>query len=456
MIAIRNRPGSVDWGRVEKRADLITTRGFRLGLIAGFGGVLLIFVAGAVESVRLLRQMRAENQVLREASLERSRRLASARSYILLTEAYVREPPFDVDARKPSDVRTKMREGCLRALNDLDGYRTSNQEESLSLKNLQAALKQHWRQVEQAVASDRPRRTSAGADIVSLRTAVLEINTHVDDVEARQVAATQSAIQEQFENLGRRLSRVLIIALCAALLLAAGSMAYILRIERQNRRRYQEIVKARQALEQLSARLVDAQETERRAISRELHDEVGQTLGAVLVDAANLAARIPDEDTTSRRYLDNIRAQADASINSIRNIALLLRPSMLDDLGLIPALEWQAREVSRRSSLKVKVVAENVQDSLPDALRTCVYRIVQEALHNASRHSGARSGVVRVRQTENALELSVQDDGSGFDPETTRGLGLLGIEERVKQLGGRIEIQSQPGKGTGLRVLLPT
>ena len=128
---------------------------------------------------------------------------------------------------------------------------------------------------------------------------------------------------------------------------------------------------------------------------------------------------------------------------------------MLDDLGLIPALELQAREVSRRSGIKVKVTAEKVPDSLPDAVRTCIYRVVQEALHNVSQHSGARSATVTVRQTGESLMLIVEDDGRGIDPVRTRGLGLLGMEERVKQLGGRLEIQSQPGKGTALRVTLP-
>jgi signal transduction histidine kinase len=128
---------------------------------------------------------------------------------------------------------------------------------------------------------------------------------------------------------------------------------------------------------------------------------------------------------------------------------------MLDDLGLIPALEWQAREVSRRSSIQVKVAAEKVPDSLSDAVRTCIYRVVQEALHNVSQHSGARSATVTVCQTGESLMLIVKDDGRGFDPVRMRGLGLLGMEERVKQLGGRMEIQSQPGKGTALRVTLP-
>ena len=241
----------------------------------------------------------------------------------------------------------------------------------------------------------------------------------------------------------------------AALLLAAGCLLYIFRIERQNNRRYQEVLKARGALEQLSARLVDAQEMERRTISRELHDQVGQTLNAVLVEAANLAKRIQADDAVSLRYLDNIRKFADSSVNSIRDIALLLRPSMLDDLGLIPALEWQAREVSRRSGIKVEVTAENVSDSLPDEMRTCIYRVVQEALHNVFRHSAAKSAVVTVRQDDSSLFLSVEDDGCGFDPEKTRGLGMLGMEERVRQLGGQFEVQSAPGKGTVLRVTLP-
>jgi len=240
-----------------------------------------------------------------------------------------------------------------------------------------------------------------------------------------------------------------------ALLLAAGCLLYIIRIERQNRSRYQEVLKARGALEQLSARLVDAQETERRTISRELHDQVGQTLNALLVEAANLAKRIQADDAVSLRYLDNIRKFADSSVNSIRDIALLLRPSMLDDLGLMPALEWQAREVSRRSGVNIKVIAENVSDSLPDEMRTGIYRVVQEALQNVFRHSRAKSAVVMVRQDDGALSLSVEDDGSGFDPEKTRGLGMLGMEERVRQLGGRFEVQSAPGKGTVLKVKLP-
>ena len=101
------------------------------------------------------------------------------------------------------------------------------------------------------------------------------------------------------------------------------------------------------------------------------------------------------------------------------------------------------------------MVAQNVDDSLPDAIRTCVYRVVQEALQNVSRHSRASHAKILVEQPSGTVALTIEDDGAGFDPPRTRGMGLLGIEERVKQLGGKFEVQSQPGKGTALRISLP-
>jgi signal transduction histidine kinase len=139
----------------------------------------------------------------------------------------------------------------------------------------------------------------------------------------------------------------------------------------------------------------------------------------------------------------------------VRNMALLLRPSMLDDLGLIPALKWQAREASKSTSMDVTVATEIDSDELPDEYKTCIYRVVQEALHNCSRHSKATSVRIRVEQASDRLRLSISDDGQGFDVVHTKGLGLLGIEERVTRLGGRFEVHSRPGSGTTLAIDLP-
>jgi signal transduction histidine kinase len=136
-------------------------------------------------------------------------------------------------------------------------------------------------------------------------------------------------------------------------------------------------------------------------------------------------------------------------------MALLLRPSMLDDLGLIAALEWQAREVSKRSGLWVKVSADQVSEQLPEEHKTCIYRIVQEALHNCEQHASAQHVDVAVRQETDRLRLLIHDDGRGFDARRQRGMGLLGIEERVSHLGGSFTVDSTAGSGTSIEVVLP-
>jgi signal transduction histidine kinase len=443
----------------QAATDGYSARGLRFALMAGFGGMALIFLVATIDAVRLLGAMRAENKILRAAALERTNHLASIRSSLLLTQTYVGDYFLDQDEQNSEDYLAKVQEAWSRVRSDLANYRSTALDEERLVKRLEDLLDQHRRNLSRAMSPSAAGRRRAASfysgEILPLRTSVVEITAQLEDIDARQAAATEAQIQGEFESLGARLSVLLRLALGAALVLAAGCLLYIFRMERQNSRRYREILKARKALEQLSARLVEAQEVERRTISRELHDQVGQTLNALLVDAANLAKRIQTDDSVSLRYLDNIRRFADSSVNSIRDIALLLRPSMLDDLGLIPALEWQAREVSRRSGIKVKVTAGSVPDSLPDEVRTCIYRVVQEALHNVSRHSGAKSAVVTVHEDGGSLLLSVEDDGCGFDPERMRGLGMLGMEERVRQLGGRFEVHSASQKGSALRVTLP-
>lgn len=433
--------------------------GLRFALVLGLGGIALIFLGAGIDAVRLLATMRTENKVLRDAALQRTSHLASIRSSILLSHTYLGVYFLDSRQQNAREYLAKVEDARSRSLAELSNYRANNLEEQELINHLADMLDQHWLRLTRVLSSTTTAKPLPVSfykeEILPLSASFVEVTAQLEGIDAKQAATTEAQIEGQFEQLGARLSWALGLGLAAALLLAAGCLVYISRIERQNVRRYQEVLNARGALAQLSARLVDAQETERRTISRELHDQVGQTLNAVLVEAANLAQRIPAGDAVSQQYLDNIRKFADSSVNSIRDIALLLRPSMLDDLGLIPALEWQARELSRRSGIHVKVIAEDVTDSLPDEMRTCIYRLVQEALQNVSRHSGAKNSVVTVRQDHGLISLDVKDDGQGFDPEKTRGLGMLGMEERVRQLGGLFEVRSAPGKGTVLHATLP-
>jgi signal transduction histidine kinase len=201
---------------------------------------------------------------------------------------------------------------------------------------------------------------------------------------------------------------------------------------------------------------VDAQETERRSLSRELHDEVGQSLSAVLVELRNLLAWLGNQPVEHiRGQVELIKGLVEGTVRVVRNMSLLLRPSMLDDLGLIPALKWQAREVSKRTSMDVSIATEIESEDLPDDYKTCIYRIVQEALHNCSRHAQATTVRIRVQQKAGKLLLSVQDDGKGFEVPQIKGLGLLGMEERAAQLGGTCQVRSGPDIGTVLTVELP-
>jgi len=139
----------------------------------------------------------------------------------------------------------------------------------------------------------------------------------------------------------------------------------------------------------------------------------------------------------------------------VRNMARLLRPAMLDDLGLATALEWQAREISRSTGVRIDVRASDLSEELPDDHKTCVFRIVQESLNNVCRHANAHSVEIRLAASGGWLSVMIQDDGRGFRPGQTKGLGLIGMQERAESLGGSLRTTSEPGKGTKIEVCLP-
>ena len=332
--------------------------------------------------------------------------------------------------------------------------------ENEALRELKSELQVYWKLLEFISQIPAENRLLRGSEYLSNqvrqhRAELIQMVDQVDAISARQMAASDARMNETFGRLRRRLTLIVALAVGVGLLLGGFTVWRTLRLEKELEQRYREVLNTQQELTELSARLVSAQEEERRSISRELHDEVGQSLSALLMEAGNAAAHVPPDDTHVRQHVDSIKKLAEASVNIIRNMTLLLRPSMLDDFGLVPALEWQAREVSKRTGIRVQVAAADTAGELPDALKTCIYRVVQEALHNCARHAQARSVRVVVRQEESRIVLSVEDDGRGFDALRVRGLGLVGMEERVRHLGGAFNVRSTPGSGTKVDVELP-
>ncbi len=215
-----------------------------------------------------------------------------------------------------------------------------------------------------------------------------------------------------------------------------------------------------QKLQGLSHRLVQVQETERRQIARELHDEIGQSLTATEINL-QAALQAPGAAALERRLEDSIHA-VERVLEQVHDLSLNLRPSMLDDLGLIPALRWYTQRQAALTDLQAKFQAECSEERLDPFIETECFRIAQEALTNVVRHSEARSVSVELSEKEGHLHLSVRDDGEGFEVSVLReravngaSLGLLSMEERATLAGGGIEYRSAPGKGTEVHAWFP-
>jgi len=224
----------------------------------------------------------------------------------------------------------------------------------------------------------------------------------------------------------------------------------------ENARLFEEMRAGRERQQSLSRRLVDLQETERRHIAHELHDEIGQLLTGLKLTLEMTGRRLAAADKADLR-----RAQAlvDELVGRVRDLSLDLRPAMLDDLGLVPALVWAMGRYTERTGVHVRFHHVGLERRLPPAVETAAYRLVQEALTNVARHAGVQEAQVGLRTTGDALEIAIEDRGAGFDPAA--GLadgassGLPGMRERAVSLGGDLTIASAPGAGTRVTARLP-
>ncbi len=215
-----------------------------------------------------------------------------------------------------------------------------------------------------------------------------------------------------------------------------------------------------EASHQRASQIINAQEQERQRIARELHDETSQVLTSLLISLAVLEESI--ESPESRERIADTRTLAHSTLRAIRTLSIDLRPSALDDLGLLPALRWYVKEYQKKCAIEVNFRSSGLKERLPAEMETALYRIVQECLTNTARHSSAKKVSVMLRETEDAIKATIKDDGCGFDydallknPGQERGLGLAGMHERAVLLGGTLDISSEPGKGTTINVNIP-
>jgi signal transduction histidine kinase len=221
-----------------------------------------------------------------------------------------------------------------------------------------------------------------------------------------------------------------------------------------NKRLFEELQSNEDRLRSITRGAIRMQEDERARISRELHDGIGQSLTALKMNIHALQSKVVSEvSAPTQGLMREIEEQAGQCLEEVRELSLLLRPRMLDDLGLIPTLRWYTKNTERRSGIRVTLRVRGFRGRLNPETETWIFRIVQETVNNIVKHSRARNALVDMLREGEKVQLEISDDGIGFNPDLpSTGAGLGGIQERVALLNGTLLISSAPKKGTRYKI----
>jgi signal transduction histidine kinase len=440
----------------------LSHRQTRIVFFFGFGGLLILMGFLGVGAISALSDFRRREDGIRRDYLAREQVLQELRASIYTSGTHIRDFLLDTNEALAREHREQFLETQREVEDGIAKYRTLvRPADEKAFRQFAEELASYMHAITPVLSwtpEDRKERSSffVQNELLPRRMSALSLADRTQKISERQLDESSHEVTGMLESIRARLLFLLVLATVLGMALAGAALWRLLRLEREAELRFDEIVSTREELKRLSAELVSAQESERRRISRELHDEVGQVLSAIMLGLGNLRSAVKDGNTgEALRQLQVVEDMTGRNASVVRNISLLLRPTMLDDLGLLPALKWYAREVSRTGPMAVEVESEAFVDDLPDEHRTCVFRIVQEAVRNASRHAAARQVRIQISEREGSLVLSVRDDGKGFDPEHEAGLGILGMQERVEHLDGKLEVKSQPGLGTAVLFTLP-
>jgi len=434
-----------------------------LVLRIGFGLVLGLLVLTILATYRIQQSYSQRSIEIQRKYFHQQEHLASLRRIAWLCSITARDLFLNQDAVRKQRYRDWLHGLRNEADNDLFAL-TQLSGPSPALDHLRAQMQDLWTVVQKIpdftvehesiydflMKEISPRRQAATNAVERLE-------------EANKAALNQS--ETDLAATRQWYGRLLFVLLGADALIGAAVAIYSLRqseqLEAQTQARLLEASRARAELERLSARLMEIQEHERTRLARELHDDIVQNLAVLKIEITqarqSAAARAPE----LQERLDRARSIADRTMKTLRNTMLLLRPSLLDDLGLVPALQWLVEDFQKRTGVRCRLTDEGIEDALPDAVKTAVFRVVQEALHNAEKHAQANSVQVTITQSEDGILASVSDDGIGFRPESsgngvqTAHFGLIGMRERAAALGGSLYLESAPEAGTTITLRIP-
>ncbi len=363
-----------------------------------------------------------------------------------------------------SELRTRLEKGSrasMRPAGEL-GRRAVN----LGLKALDLAM-MHRYALTKLVSSGRSSETGDGllkrAETFSRAEAFFIEAIKPIELNTRATMKANVQLQQLNETLHRRTSE-----LAAANRRLKREVLQRQRAEeavRKSRQHYQQLLEKshhmQEQLRHLSHQLLRVQEEERKEISRELHDQIAQTLTGIHVHLATLKTEARSNTKGLQQRISRTQRLVEQSVNIVHRFARELRPTVLDDLGLLPALQSLMKEFAERTGISIRCTAAAGLEQLNSARRTVLYRVAQSALANVAQHAKANRVTVSIRKFQGAVRMDIHDDGKGFEVEQVlfakrhKRLGFLGMRERVEMVGGSFTVESAPGKGTTIHAQIP-
>jgi signal transduction histidine kinase len=447
-----------------KRAQ-IERLSVRIALAIGFCVTLGLWLYTGYAFTRRIETVRRDAAGVASRYTRAQELLSTVRAQVLLSSVRVRDALLDPRPESVLDNRVQLESSyriITMALTDYEPVMTSSIETD-QLRRLQREV-DDFHQTSLGVLADAAGRSAAtirdilNTRIVPRREAAIRISDEIQSLNRRAFIQQQAEIAEIHRVAELQSRRSLGIALVIGLGVLLLTSLYAARLEARLRHQMQRDARMSQELQEASAKLIAAQEEERRTIARELHDEVGQVLSALKVEIDVAQRSIAAGGSAAE--LAEAQNIADGALKTVRNLTQLLHPAALDDLGLTAAIDSSLRGLSRRHDIRTALHQHDLPDRLPREVELAAYRIVQEAITNVGKHASAKRCDVHLTQLEDRLLIEVEDDGVGFvddidRPIIARGLGLISVRERAARLGGTFNILSEPGRGTRLIVSLP-
>jgi signal transduction histidine kinase len=427
----------------------------------GLGSLLVLIVVSMLASSRKAEEIYTELDQLNTYHRDLDAKLRRLRSDVHLSGIFVRDYLLDVERERGQEYRQRLAEFHETNMATVAELRALANRDEERIVNLQTRLDDYWQTFDPLfdwTPTEKILR-SAGflrQEVVPRREAVLAIAQEIEELNNANLAAQRTEVARRHAAFRDDLHRLLRRSVLLGLAVALGAVFRLRVLERRSEAQRAIAQDAERQMRQLSQRLVAAQEEERKNLSRELHDHVAQVLTALRMELGRIERTRASGDDRTAAAVAEAKKLVDSMFRTVRDLALGLRPSMLDDFGLQAALEWHVRDFTGRFGVAVDLHMEGNFDVVPEQHRMCVYRAVQEALTNCVRHAKASRVTVAVTGRADRLDVSVTDDGVGLHPSRRRnGLGLRGIEERVKELYGVMTIGNAAGAGTALSISLP-